>query len=241
MYSLDISNLDNVPYEIDEAINRLHVNLVFCGTEYKKIMVTSSVPDEGKSLISMHLWKKLAEAGKNVVYVDADLRKSVIRTRYRMQSSCDDPKGLSHFLSGQAELSDIIYKTNIPNAYMVPVVRNMQNPALLLHSERFSWLFETLSTQFDYVIIDTPPLEAVADGEMISSKCDGALLIVRSGSTGRNLVAQSIKQLNRANCKLLGVVLNRAEMGKGQYYYYKSKKYGYYSFYYSEKEQKSEK
>ena len=231
MNRLILLNLRNIPCEIDEAINRLHVNLIFCGTDNKKIMMTSSLPDEGKSLVSIHLWKKLAEAGKRVVYVDADLRKSVIRNRYKIKLEGEDPKGLSHYLSGQADLSEVVYETNIENAYMIPVVRNIQNPALLLHGERFSNLFDRLALKFDYVIIDTPPLEAVADGEMISSKCDGALLIVRSGSTRRNLVAQSIKQLERANCKLLGIVLNRAEIGKGKYYYYKSSKYGYYSAY----------
>jgi len=232
MYTLEISNLEQIPYEIDEAINRLHVNLAFCGTEYKKIMITSSVPDEGKSLISMHLWKKLASAGKKVVYVDADLRKSVIRSRYRMKSDSQDPVGPSHYLSGQAELEDVVYKTSFENAYMVPVVRNMQNPALLLHSERFNQILDTLADNFDYVIIDTPPLESVADGELISAQCDGVLLVVRSGSTRKALISSSIKQLERSKCKLLGVVLNRAEVGKGQYYYYKSKEYGYYKNYY---------
>ena len=99
--------------------------------------------------------------------------------------------------------------------------------AILLQNDRFPKLLDYLAKQFDYVLVDTPPLTNVADGDLIASHCDGALLVVRSGVTPRQLIATSIKQLERANCKLMGVALNRVDVTKDARYS-KYSKYGYY-------------
>ena len=228
MKTLIMDNLDELPYGAQEALNRLRVNFGFCGKEYKKVLITSSVPDEGKSFVSVRLWKMLAEAGNSVVLVDADIRKSVIRSRHKMGTD-GQIWSLAHYLSGQAEMEDIVYATNVRNGYMVPTLYTVSNPAILLQNGRFEMLLNWLAEQCDYVIVDTPPLSNVSDGELIASLCDGALLVVRSGVTPRSLVAASIKQLERANCKLMGTVLNGVQKQNSQYYYRYGKygKYGY--------------
>jgi len=227
---LTLNNIGELPYGAEEALNRLRVNVGFCGERFKKIIITSSVPNEGKSFISTNLWRMLAEAGIRTVLVDADMRKSVLRTRHRITAG-GEMMGLSHYLAGKQELDDVLYETNVENGYMLPTANVIMNPAILLQSDRFTGLLDELKDRFDCVLVDTPPLNSVADGDFIASHCDGGLLVVRSGSTPRGLVAASLKQLERSGCELMGVVLNRVEMKKSPYYY-KYSRYGYYSNYY---------
>ena len=226
MKKLTLKNLTALPYSAEEAMNRLLVNFGLCGREYKKVIVTSSVPNEGKSFVSTHLWRLLAESGNKVILVDADIRKSVIRNRYQLSAEDPNPLGLAHYLAGQTELEDVLYATNVKNGFIVPTFRTVANPAILLQSDRFSLMLDRLAQVSDYVLVDTPPLTNVSDGGLIASYCDGALLVVRSGSTPKGLVANSIKQLTLANCRLLGTVLNRVEQKQNSYYskYYR---YGY--------------
>ncbi len=233
MKKLVLNNFRELSYSVEEALNRLQINFGFCGADNKKVIITSSTPDEGKSFVAVNLWRLLAESGKKVVFVDGDIRKSVLRNRYQIQGDGHDvSQGLTYYLSGQAEIEDVIYATNVKNGYMIPVTHTVSNPALLLQSERFEKLLDTLSKTFDYVLIDTPPITAVADGNLIASYCDGAVFVVRGGVTPRKLIASSLQQLEAANCKLLGVVLNRVEMASSAYYYKYNKNGYYYSRYY---------
>jgi capsular exopolysaccharide synthesis family protein len=232
MKQLTLQNFEGLPYSVEEALNRLRVNFGFIGTEYKKIIITSSTPDEGKSFVAFNLWRMLAEAGKKVILVDADIRKSILRNRYKISGGKDGYQGLAFYLAGQAEMEDIIYATNIENGYMIPISYTVSNPAILLQSERFPKLLDALAEVFDYVLIDTPPLNAVADGDLIASHSDGAIFVIRGGVTPRKLIASSFKQLEAANCKLLGTVLNRVEVANSAYYYKYSKgRYSYNDYY----------
>ncbi len=225
MAHITIGALPRPDYFVQSEIDRLRVNVGFAGADKKIIMVTSSEPNEGKSYISVNLWNELAKAGKNVCYVDADMRKSNLRTTLRLSTGSEEFLGLSHFLAGRAEVKDIIYSTDIDGAYIIPTV-TLVNPSLLLEGKRFGNLLQSLRQSFDYVIVDTPPLEIVSDGQMIASKCDGCILVVRAHATGRGAVRGSLLHLQQVGCPLLGVVLNRLENKriKGQYY-----KKGYYS------------
>lgn len=226
MKSLEVQFTD-LPYAVEEALNRLRVNIKFCGKNTQKILITSSIPSEGKSFVSMHLWKMLAEAGFKTLFIDLDLRKSQINKRHDIQSS-EELKGLNYYLSGMAEYEDVIYKTNIDNGYMIPCSNMLENPVNLLEDPRFAELLKRLSEEYRYIIIDSPPLINVTDGALIASMCDGAVMVVRSSYTSKKLVKQSLQHLERGNCKLLGVVLNRALTNSRAY----GMKYGEYKKYY---------
>ncbi|MFR2215317.1 MAG: CpsD/CapB family tyrosine-protein kinase [Ruminococcus sp.] len=170
-------NLPELPYAVSEAMNRLRINIKFCGKNTRKILLTSCQPNEGKSTISSYLWKMLAEAGFPTVLVDVDLRKSVMKTRFQMDYDDDTTMGLNHYLSGMAEYEDVVYSTNIPNGYMVPCTQLLENPSALLEDVRFKELLNTLSENYRFVIIDSPPLGSVSDGALIASLCDGAVLV----------------------------------------------------------------
>lgn len=235
MKKLEIT-IKDLPYAAEEALNRLRVNIKFCGKNTKKIMITSSVPGEGKSTVSVHLWKLLAEAGFPCVLVDVDLRKSELKERYKIKGIGE---GVNHYLSGLAEYQDVVYETNVENGYWIPITNLLENPSALLEDPRFKELLDQLAEDYRYVIIDTPPLDNVSDGALIASMCDGAVLVVRCGETPKAVIRHSMQQIARVNCPLLGTVLNRADVKSGIYqkYYGRYGKYGKYGSYYgSEKE-----
>ena len=217
-----LESMPELPYAVEEAINRLRVNINFCGSNVKKIMVISTMPNEGKSFVAMHLWRQIAEAGTKAVLVDADLRKSVMASDYGIKGE-KVTIGTSSYLADTIPLSDAIYETNYENGHIIPNYENVINPSLLLENDRFRDMLDQLAEQYRYVFIDAPPLNLVSDGEKIGSLCDGAILVVRSGKISKEMVKNSARQLQRAGCPLLGVILNRVEGSTGGYYY---KKYG---------------
>ena len=232
MNKLQIGKMPQLPFEVSEAINQLRINLSFCGSDVKTIMITSSTPNEGKSFVSYNLWRMLAESGKKVVLVDADLRRSVMHVRWQftLDSKERNPQGLAHYLAGNASLDDVTYKTDLDTGFIIPTFRTIANPTLLLQSDRFQQLLDRLGQEYDVVLVDTPPLGSVADGLQIAAHCDGAILVVRGGVTPRRIISSSLMQLKSINCPVLGTVLNRVKMENSPYYY-KYARYGYYSNY----------
>ena len=224
-------DLPELPYAVEEALNRLRINIKFCGKNTKIILVVSSTPNEGKSFVSVQLWRMLAEAGFRTVLVDTDLRKSVLKSRHNFADN-ENLRGLDYYLSGQAEYEDVVYETNVENGDMVPCTNLLENPSSLLEDARFRELFGKLSEKYRYVIVDSAPLIDVADGALIASMCDGAILVVNSGETSRGLIKQSLNQLERADCRLLGMVLNKTEVASRAYDKYYGKYGRYYSNYY---------
>ena len=237
MKSLQINNLPDLPFDVTESINQLRVNLSFTGSDIKVIMITSTMPNEGKSFISQGLWRSLAGVGKRVLHIDCDLRMSEARSVLNMTAS-GEFVGIAHLLSGQADIPDVVYKTNVPNGYILPVTTSVADPTILLESERFRILLENCRETFDCIILDTPPLGSVADALNISKFCDGTVLVVRSGFTKKRFVNESVQALRRAGSPLLGIVLNRVDTGKkGSSYYYKDY-YKYGAYYYKNKKGK---
>lgn len=216
-------------FQSSEAYKTLRSNIEFCGGDIRNIAITSCMPNEGKSNVSFNLAIAMAEAGKKVLFIDADMRKSVLRSRYDM-SKCT--VGLSHFLIGMNPLEEVIYKTNIPRFYMIPTGAIPPNPAELLGLKRFKDAIKSFGTIFDYVIIDTPPLGSVIDSAIVAKECDGVALVVESSAVSRVLAERVLNQLKKADCNILGVILNKVDVGGKAYGKYYGK---YYGDYYGEK------
>lgn len=224
MNQVMIKNI-NSDYSVDEAYKRLRTNLQFCGSDKKVIAITSCTPNEGKSTVSIQLCKAIADSGKRVVLVDADLRKSTLMKRIQTGQGTSI-KGLTHLLSGQTTLENSICSTNVKNLYLVTPGPFPPNPAELLGSPAFAQFLSTLKKVYDYVIVDTPPLGSVVDSAIISENCDGCMLVVQSGSIGYRF-AQEVKiQLERSGCPFLGVVLNKVDLRNGFLSKYYGKYYG---------------
>ena len=213
-------------YSVREAFKSLRTNLLFCGSDYKTIVITSCQKNEGKSTISIELAKSLSVAEKKVLLIDADLRKSVYSTVYTTNEE-GTIYGLSEFLSGQSKYEDVLYKTQYENLDLIFAGAFPPNPVELLGSKSFENLIKSSREVYDYVIVDAAPLGAVIDAAAIASFCDGAIMVI-SANEIKTRMAQDVKeQIEKSDCKVLGAVLNKIPLKAGSYYnnYYK-KYYG---------------
>ncbi len=227
MKSLSINLFSPLSYAGAEAVNMLCTNLSFSGANVKKILLTSCHASEGKTYLSMNIMRTMAKLGKSVVLVDADLRRSMIVQKYGIQFDQEDQAmGLSHFLAGMTDESSVVYETNIPGAYLVPVGRNVSNSLPLLNSQRFQRLLDDLAEQFDCVIIDAPPIGMVIDAAQIAKFCDGTVLVIGYNTVRRQELIDARDQIAQTGCPILGTVMNMTE-----YDNYLSKKYSYKSYY----------
>ena len=224
---------DEKDYRTNESYKSLRTNIEFSGTDNKVIAFTSCTPNEGKSTVSLLLSMSLAEGGKKVLFVDADLRKSVIAGRYHVN---EEIKGLSHFLSGQSEVGDVMYKTQLPGLAVVFAGVTPPNPAELLGNKRFESFVLSARKIYDYIIIDTPPLGSVIDSAIVAKVCDASVLVIASREISYRF-AQTVKeQMEMSGCPILGVVLNKVDMKKNGYYgRYYGRYYGKYYGRYGEK------
>lgn len=213
-------------YRLTEGLNQLKTNLAFCGKDIKVITITSSVQNEGKSSVAFDLSKTMAEGGKKILMVDADFRKSVLAAKYHIQGI---DKGLSHYLTGQAEIEDIIYETETEGFYLSVAGPLSPDPTSLLDSDQFQKFIDKVREDYDYVIIDAPPLGVVIDAAIIGKYCDGAVLVIEQGVIKRKVVQDVIKQLKRGKVRILGAVLNKVDERIGAYGAYDYKySYSYY-------------
>ena len=217
-------------YNYNEAIKTLRTNIQFCGNNIRTIMLTSSMPDEGKSDVSMALASSLAQIGKKVMFVDADIRKSILVARYQLNQ---DVNGLSQYLSGQKSLEQILYHTATENLDIIFAGPYSPNPAELLEEELFTNMLELLKEEYDYIIIDTPPMANLIDGAIVARNCDGAVLVIESGAISYRLEQKVKNQLEKSGCRILGVVLNKVDLREDKYYgrYGKYSRYGKYGKY----------
>lgn len=227
MLQVYLEKIESLDFHSNEAYKLLRTNIQFCGSDIKTICLTSCLPNEGKSSLSFNLAKSMAESSKKVVFVDADLRKSVIVGKYKPDQAV---LGLTHYLSGQNNLDDILYETNILNLDIIFSGPVPPNPAELLAGSTFEELMDILRENYDYVIIDTPPLCSVVDSAIVAGSCDGTILVIESGIISYKIAQGVKKQLERGNCRLLGAVLNKVDIDRHENHYYrkKNKSHGYY-------------
>ena len=234
METVQLLTVKNQSYAMKESLRALRTNIQFCGDDIKTILFTSTMPDEGKSTVTFELARSLASAGKTVLLIDTDMRKSVMVGRHRARTeSGQEIYGLSHYLSGQKKLEQILYVTNIPNMFIIFAGRAVPNPTEILEKRYFDALLEDAKRQFDYVILDCAPLGAAIDAALIANKCDGAVIVVAQGAVSARAIQGAKSQLEASGVKILGCVLNKVKMEHNHYGHYYGKYYGgYYGKYY---------
>lgn len=215
MQSIIINKTDSMDFYGKEAYKTLRTNIRFSGEDIKVVAVTSCIPNEGKSSITMNLAISLAEAGKTVLFVDADMRKSVLTGRYKIKNA---KWGLSHYLSGQCAMEEAVSVTNIERLYMVVAGPVPPNPSELLENKRFKHFIGEMRKSYEYVIIDCPPLGSVVDALIIGRIVDGVALVIASETISYKFVQKIKKQLEVADCRILGVILNKVNLRNRGYY-----------------------
>ena len=208
-----------------EAVKTLRTNIQFTGKEIKAILFTSCYPNEGKTDIVFQLAVEMGKAGRKTVIVDADIRKSGFIKRY---NTSREVPGLSEYLSGQAEKKDIICSTGYDNADIILAGPIAPNPSELLEQGIFGDLIRRLREEYDYVLLDTPPVGSVIDAVIAARSCDGAVLVIESGLVSHKAALKTLKQLKKSGCSILGTVLNKTDIKRDRYYFSYYKKYGEY-------------
>lgn len=207
-------------YAMTEELNTLRTNIQFSGVDKKILVMTSCLSGEGKSTITYHLARSLAELGKRVLLIDADMRKSVM---VNMLESGSVDKGLSHYLSGQCSLSEAVYATESSRLHILFAGPVAPNPTELLSGELFKDTLNSFRDIYDYIFIDCPPVGMVVDAAIAAKYADASILLIESGEVKKKLALEAKQKLEVVGCPILGVVLNKVERRGGGYYrkYYK--------------------
>lgn len=206
---------------ISEAYKILRTNIEFTNLEEdtQTIMITSTRMREGKSTTSSNIAVAFSQSGKNVLLIDADMRKPTQHHIFGLSNRL----GLSSFLSNQNELEEIIQSTAVDNVNVIPSGPIPPNPSEMLASKRMTALIQMAKEQFDMVIIDTPPTLVVTDAQIVATKCDGVVLVIDSGNIKKTEAIKAKHKLEHVKARLLGVVLNNVKRSRDDgnaYYYY---------------------
>jgi protein-tyrosine kinase len=206
---------------VSEQYKILRTNLLSLSSPTKPIKtigITSAVDNEGKSLTGLNLSITFAHElnNRSVLFLDADMRKS------RVQKVLGIDKidaGLSDYLQDGITLDNILIKTGIPNLTVLPAGKSTKNPAELLSSNKMKELLKTVKMNFDYIIIDLPPVMPVTDPCVIGTLIDGMIMVIKAGKTQRQLVTHARNLLQQAKVKILGYVMTHIEYHLPQYLY----------------------
>lgn len=200
-----------------ESYRTLRTNIQYSSfdKEYRVIAVTSSEPEEGKSTTAGNLALCMAKEDKKVMLIDCDLRKPSLHKKFKTSNLL----GLSDVIIGKADLDSVIHRYN-KNLFLLTVGKIPPNPSEMLSSKAMSCLLEYLKDNFDYIILDTPPLKVVTDSQILSAKVDGTILVVRAEKTKRESVKNAVDLLKNVNANIIGMVLNGIDVSRNKYYYY---------------------
>lgn len=227
---LDLLCHNKAGIRIAEAFRSVRTSVIFSSPEdrpLKAILVTSAIPQEGKTSVVVNLATVFAQKNEQVIIIETDMR----RHRLAQSFDLDNQDGLSSFLAGTADLEKILKKTSVPNLSLIPAGPVPPNPAELLTSTKLTWLLDELKKRFDRIIIDSPPVLTVADTSILAHIVDGAIQVIRAGFVNLEVVLRAKQRLTEAKARILGVILNNAEIKKEDSYYY-------YHYYYAEDKKK---
>ena len=197
---------ESSPFMLQEAYKTLRTNLLFAlrGEGCKRFCITSSMPGEGKSITILNLAISIAQTGKRVLLIDADLRRPAIN---RLLVEKATP-GLSNVLAGLTDENEVLRKEVRPNLDIIFSGDIPPNPAELLDSDRMKELLDKLSRRYDYILVDTPPVNVVSDACVVANLLDGVLLLARQGRSRKESLKRAVNNLELAGVKLLGCVFN---------------------------------
>ncbi|NLI15843.1 MAG: CpsD/CapB family tyrosine-protein kinase [candidate division Zixibacteria bacterium] len=208
---------------------RLYSNIRGLDGNLKTVMITSSMVEEGKSLISSFLALTIAEnTRQKILLLDSDLRRPMINVLFKLPLE----NGLSDLLEGKSKIPDLMKTTPVPELKIITAGKVTGSPTGILNPIKLHEVFDELKFYFDYIVVDAPPVIPVSDPLIIANEVDGVLMVVRAGSTPKEVVKRAVNLLNNSKVRVLGTVLNNIE--EVLPYYYSSK---YYSYKYYHKEQ----
>lgn len=198
-----------------ESFRAVRTNVLFAADQRRTLLVTSSRPGEGKSLIASNLAVGLALAGQRVLIVDADMRRPQVHSILDVKQQ----PGLSELLSGPIKASDAIQSTLTPGLWVLSSGAVAPNPAELLSSSRLTKFLASVAEQFDWVIVDSPPVLAVTDPSLLAHACSAVVFVVASEKTDRATALKALEQLDGAKAQFIGAVLNQVDLARNAFFY----------------------
>lgn len=204
---------------VSERYRTIRTNIQFASSadrQIKTMVITSSGPGEGKSTTAANLAVVFANSGQSVLLIDADMRKATVHKTFLLNNGV----GLSNVLSTDMKVSDAVQRTVVPNLYVMTSGPKSPNPSELLGSTRMDQLIKELRSDYDFVIFDMPPIVAVTDAQIIASKADGTMLVVRENYTRKDSLQKARELLSMVNANVLGAVFNGSTDVTDQGYYY---------------------
>lgn len=230
MAEIRLETIKNPKSPIAEAYRTLRTNIQFSsyGKKVRVILVTSSIPSEGKTTTASNLAVTMAQAGSRTILIDCDMRNPKVHKVFGLSNE----KGLSNTLIDETESNDAILKTDVNNLYVLTSGTRIPNPSELLSADIMQKFINDLKQSYDYIIIDTPPILLVTDAQIAAKYSDGCILVVASAETDKNAALKSKELLKKVDARILGVVLNKLDTrGKQSYGYH-------YQYYYGKDEKK---
>lgn len=200
-----------------EAYRTLRTNIQYSSfdKEIRTIVITSSEPGEGKSTTAGNLALSFAQADKRTIMIDCDLRKPSLHRKFKISNLI----GLSDILIGKEKLEDVVHEYN-DHLDILPSGKLPPNPSEMLGSKSMERLIVALKDRYDIIILDTAPLQAVTDAQILSTKADGTMIVIRAESTKKESVLQAKNLLDKVGANIIGTVLNGVENSRKKYYYY---------------------
>lgn len=195
---------------------RANINFTLQDQDLKTMVITSSIPSEGKSTNAANIAVVFAQEGKKVLLIDSDMRRPTIHYTFNLQNH----QGLSDILSGTANIHDTIQETPIDGLNIITSGPIPSNPAELLASSHLDILLEEARLKYQMIIFDAPPILSASDAQILSNKCDGTVLIVNIDSVKKSDLKKTTVSLHSSKANLLGVILNNYKIGNPSSYYY---------------------
>ena len=238
-YEIDMLKIidETTPFAVKEAFGSFCTNILYLpiSDRCKKIAVTSSLPGEGKTYISINLAITLAQnlVGRNILLIDMDVRSPSVSKLFTKYCDKTSSTGLSEYLVGLDEKPNII-KSDIPGLSVLFAGGSSSNPAGLINSDKMTEFIKSCEDVYDYIIIDTPPVNVVSDATLLVGRINGYVLASRADFSTTNAIANAESTLNSVGAQILGVVLTGYNpKSSSRYGYYRK---NYYSHYYRDKD-----
>ncbi|WP_027308875.1 CpsD/CapB family tyrosine-protein kinase [Caloramator sp. ALD01] len=233
MVGIDLVTVEKPKSPIAEAYRTLRTNIQFSSLDkkVKKIVITSSAPGEGKTTTALNLSITLAQNGHKTLLLDCDMRKPSIHKKLKISNLY----GISDLLVGEAKYEIVISKGPVENLDIITSGTKPPNPAELLSSQKMLNFISDVEKNYEYIIIDTPPVLMVTDAQVLSKYADGTILVVASGEAEKDAVVKAKELLTKVGANILGVVLNKLDTNRRGYYGY------YYHYYYGQEQEKKKK
>ena len=202
---------------VSNAAQTLFANIRFMSVDnpVHVLAITSSVPNEGKTFVSVNIASAIAASGASTLLVECDMRRRSVATRIGVHA----PYGIYSVMTGQVSLEQAAVRTPTKNLYFLDAEPHIPNPSNILNSHHFQSFLDNARSRFDYVVFDTPPVTTFVDAAVLGTKVDAVLLVARENFVKRAELQQAVDQLRASGCNLAGVVMNGCDFGKGNSYY----------------------